>query len=307
MNLRQIEVFRAVMLTGTITDAARLLHVSQPGISRLVRHLEARLRTALFERRHGKLFATPEARALHAEIEKVYRGVKHVQDFAAGLASGAATPLRIGATQSLGLEVVPRAVARFAALHPATRLSLEVLSLAQMSEQLLGEQLDLGVSALPLDHPGLDMETIGAWRMVLVLPPNHPLAARRRVTVREALAERLVSFGADTLQGRVIAGWYARHGLAPRSPVEVRSAHVACALVAHGAGAALVDDLTARACASPRLVVRPVSASPAYPIHAVRSRHRPPSVPSRLFRDVLVAALATAPPRARPAPPHRPG
>ena len=59
MNLRQIEIFRAVMSAGSITGAARLLHVSQPSVSRMVRHLELQLGVALFERRNGRLFATP--------------------------------------------------------------------------------------------------------------------------------------------------------------------------------------------------------------------------------------------------------
>lgn len=296
MNLRQIEVFRAVMATGSISDAARALHVSQPGISRLVRHLELRLRVALFERRRGKLVATPEALALHAEIEKVYRGIATVQDFAAGLASGAHARIAIGATQSVGLEAVPRAVARFAAQHPTARLSLEVLTLAQMTELLLAEHLDVGVSALPLDHPGLELAAIGRWRMVVVAPPGHPLAARPRVRVRDALVHPLVSFSPETAQGRIIDGWYARERLPRRVSIEVRSAQTACALAACGAGAAVVDDLTAQASASPSLVVLPLVAAPEFPIYAVRNAHRPPSLPVQRFLALLGPALASPPP-----------
>ena len=78
MNLRQIEVFRAVMLAGSVTDAARLLHVSQPGVSRMLGHIEVQLGVRLFERGRGKLRPTPEAQALYAEVEHVYRGVQRI-------------------------------------------------------------------------------------------------------------------------------------------------------------------------------------------------------------------------------------
>lgn len=202
MNLRQIEVFRAVMDAGSVTDAARLLHVSQPGISRMLRHLELRLGVALFQRTRGRLLATPEALALHAEIGKVYGGVKAVQDFAAGLRTGAHVVLRVATTASLGLEVVPQAVTRLLAAHPATRVALDVLTLARLAEVLLAEQADVGVSALPLDHPGLELRPVSQWRMVLVAPAGHALAAEdRAVRVREALSHPLVAFAPDTRAG----------------------------------------------------------------------------------------------------------
>jgi DNA-binding transcriptional LysR family regulator len=259
----------------------------------MVRHLELRLGVPLFERDRGRLAPTPEARALHGQIDGVYRGVKAVQDFAAALKSGTHVRLRIGATQSLGLEVVPRAVARLAARYPQTQLALEVATLAQMTELLLAEQLDVGVAALPLDHPGLALEPIGEWRMVAALPPGHPLAAKRRLRVRDVLGRPLVAFAPDTAQGRVLDGWYARERLPRVVAVEVRSAHTACALVAAGVGIAIVDDLTAHAFPSTRLAARPLAGTPAFPIHLVRSRHRPPSMPSRRFAEALADILGT--------------
>src|SRR6218665_3236605 len=81
-NLRQIEVFRAVMITGSIRGASQLLFVSQPAVSRLVSHTEARVGFPLFERIRGRLFATPAAKKLFHEVEVVYAGVKRVNELA---------------------------------------------------------------------------------------------------------------------------------------------------------------------------------------------------------------------------------
>ena len=70
MRLRQIEVFRAVMLTGTVSEAARLLHVSQPVVTRVLQHAEASLGFRLFDRQRGRLQPTPEAQALYGRSEE---------------------------------------------------------------------------------------------------------------------------------------------------------------------------------------------------------------------------------------------
>src|SRR5258706_13184742 len=132
MNLRQIEVFRAVMVTGSTTDAARLLHVSQPGISRLIRHLDLRLGVDLFERRKGRLFATPEAHTLHDEIERVYRGVQHVRDVADHLRFGSHASLRVLASANIALQLVPQAIAQLIERFPRSRVFFEPLPTRQI-------------------------------------------------------------------------------------------------------------------------------------------------------------------------------
>lgn len=286
MNLRQIEVFRAIMATGSVTGAAQLLHVSQPGISRLVRYVEGNLGVPLFERKRGKILPTPEARALYAEVEKAYRGVKRIQDYAAGLKSGADAVLRVASSPSPGLELVPRAVSRLSAMFPAARLAVEVLPVAQMVDLLLAEQLDVCVSTLEIDHPSLELSPIGEWRLLCVFPKGHPLEAKARVAVGDVLRHRLISYSRETPQDRFIDDWCVKRKLDRKVAVEVRSGQMACALVAAGAGVAIVDDLSARAYGSEHLVARPVSNGPVLTIYTVVNRNRPSSEIARKFCDL---------------------
>ena len=80
MNLRQIEVFRAIMATGSVSDAARLLHVSVPAVSRVLSHTETQLNFPLFMRIKGRLSPTAEARRLYHEVEDVYQVPSDEQD-----------------------------------------------------------------------------------------------------------------------------------------------------------------------------------------------------------------------------------
>jgi DNA-binding transcriptional LysR family regulator len=290
MNLRQIEVFRAIMVTGSVTGAAQLLHVSQPGVSRLVRYVEVKLGVPLFERKGGKILPTPEARALYAEVEKAYRGVKRIQDYAAGLKSGLDAVVRVATSPSLGLELVPRAIARLASVFPAARLTVEVLPVAQMVDLLLAEQLDLCVSTLEIDHPSLELAPIGEWRLLCAFPRGHPIEAKARLSLGDVLRYRVISYSREAPQARFVDQWCAKHKVERKGTVEVRSGHMACAMVAAGAGIAIVDELSARAYGSARLATRPVHGSPVLTIYTVLNRNRPASEIARKFCELAAEA-----------------
>jgi DNA-binding transcriptional LysR family regulator len=168
VNLRQIEVFRAVMRTGSVTAAAQALHVSQPGISRMLAHIELQLGLMLFERKRGKLLPTPEAKALHAAVEQVYGGVQRIEDCARELKSGGGLSLRVLCSPNMGLHWVPKAVADTAQKFPQARLYLEVQLIREMIESLVSGQADLGIASMPVDHALLQTDIIGDWGLSCV-------------------------------------------------------------------------------------------------------------------------------------------
>ena len=114
MNLRHMEVFRAVMLTGSISGAAEILHVSQPAVSKLLAHAARQSQLVLFERVKGRLVPTPEAQQLYEEVEKLWRGVERVRDVTRGLGDPNSGVLRLAVSASLGTHLVPvEVIARF--------------------------------------------------------------------------------------------------------------------------------------------------------------------------------------------------
>ncbi|MBP7564770.1 MAG: LysR family transcriptional regulator [Burkholderiaceae bacterium] len=276
MNLRQIEVFRAVMTTGSTTEAARLLHVSQPGISRLVRHVELQLGVALFERRQGRLVPTAEARALHAEIEKVYRGVQHVRDVAAHLRFGTHTTLRALSSANTALQLVPRTIAALVGEFAGARVLFEALPTREIVKLLVTEEADVAISSAPLDHPALAVQPIGQWQLLCALPAGHPLLARPGgFALEDALAERLITYSPEAPQSAVIDHWLESRGVARNVAVEVRSGYAACSMAATGVGVAFVDDLSARAHRPEGVVFAAIGGAPQFPIYGVRNQHRP--------------------------------
>lgn len=275
MNLRQIEVFRAVMTTGSTTEAARLLHVSQPGISRLVRHLELQLGVALFERRSGRLVPTAEARELHEEIEKVYRGVQHVRDVAAHLRFGTRTTLRVLSSANTALQLVPRSIAALIGQYTAARVLFESLPTREIVKLLVTEEADVAISSAPLDHPALDVEEIGRWELLCALPAHHAVIQRAKPSLADVLAGRLVVYSPEAPQSAVIDHWIGSHAVTRNVAAEVRSGLAACSVAATGVAAAFVDDLSARAHRPEGLVFTTLPGQPTFPVFAVHNRHRP--------------------------------
>lgn len=270
MNLRQIEVFRAIMLAGSITDAARLLHVSQPGVSRMLGHIELQLKLKLFERSRGRLRPTPEAQALYAEVERVYQGVQRVDEKARDLQEGNGLSLRVLASPSTALEVVPQAVSALALRFPTARFYMETQLVREMVGQLVHNEADIAVSTLPIDNALLTSEIVGRWSLACVFRSDHAFAGRRSVSLREVMGERLIAFSADTPQGQLITRWWAQNRLAPHGQIEVRSGQVACALAACGAGVAIVDELTARAWSRDKLGFCALRGGPVHDVFVVR-------------------------------------
>ena len=274
LNLRQIETFRAVMTTGSISGAAKLLFISQPAVSRSLAHMEQRLGFALFERVKGRLYATPEAKKLHREVEAVYRGVQRVGELALELSEKRAGILHLASSPSIGHLLMPRAIAAFNRAHPEVKVTFEPLTIKPLTEVLLEGRADLGVSIFPAQHPNLQTLEVGNGSLVCICPYNHPLASRAVLSIADLKPYPLISYNLDSPFGRVVYQLYQDCGQDFRVAMEVSSPHNACSLVKAGAGIAIVDEFSARS-AHGDFVIRPLDKTTRLTINLVQSRFEP--------------------------------
>jgi len=298
LNLRQIEVFRAVMITGSISGASQLLFVSQPAVSRLLSHTESRVGFALFERIKGRLYATPEAKKLFREIESVYAGVQRVNELADELREHREGILNLVSSPSVGQMVMPQAVARFRETHPGVKVTFQYLAYAPLLERVLNQQADLGVTILPVEHPNLEASQLGSARLVCICPYDHPLARLATLSVADLMPWPLVSYDRATPFGRMVAELFESAEETARIAVEVGSPQNACSMVQAGAGIALVDEFSVRSWPSSRLVVRPVHGTPTLHAHLLHLRFEPMSQIAQSFVEVLREVMRDDPPAA---------
>ncbi|CPR17999.1 LysR substrate-binding domain-containing protein [Brenneria goodwinii] len=244
MNLRQIEVFKAVMNTGTISDASRLLHVSVPAVSRVLSHTESRLGFLLFERIKGRLYPTAEGRRLFVEIEEVYKGVKRIEKLSHELAERRHGFLSVAASPSIGHTILPMALTDFHLAHPKVRIHFNCFNYDLLKESLLTNQVEIGISILPVDHPNLHAIPIAQSRLLCVCQKNHMLAKKKYIEQIDFIENKLISYPPHTPFGVKITKWFGKVNVIPEISLEVGSPYNALSLVKLGAGVAIVDEFT---------------------------------------------------------------
>jgi DNA-binding transcriptional LysR family regulator len=258
LNLRQIEAFRAVMLTGSVVGAARLMSVTQPGVSRTISLMELRVGYALFERRGRRLVPTPEADALYREIEHLYGSIERIGQVAQDIRFQRAGALRIATLPALAQWLVPRGITRFLATRPNVTVFVQSLPSRQIAELVSTRQFDVGVVELPVSRPAIEIEPFDPVQSMAVMPANHPLAKKAKISLKDLDGERMVLLSQHSYVRYQIDDAFSKMGVAPNVVLETPSSSIACALVAAGAGITLVSRWTAVPFAGPDLVVRPV-------------------------------------------------
>lgn len=287
MNLRQIEVFRAIMLCRSITDAARMLGASQPTLTKVLRHAEDQLGFKLFRREHGRLQPTEEAQLLFADADRIFRELQSLQRLSTDLREGTGGLLRVGATASLALSVVPDALACYRREFPGVRIMSHLLAGHEMAEMIVAHQLDVGISIAPMDVPSARTETLHKAEMVCIAPEEHPLAALDTVTPRDIGDYTLISYSGTTAVGQMIEAAFRRAGMRRRVDIEVSLSPLACSLVQRGVGVALVDGFV------PRLALRGIVARKFRPKTTQQIVLLTPLTPSHFARE-FVAHLRRA-------------
>ena len=290
LNLRQIEVFRAVMIAKTVTGAAQLLHVSQPGLSRMLKHTEARLGIRLFDRIAGRLLPTREAETLFAEIQQIYKYVEGLDRIAQRLAAGHDSVFRLGASPSLGVHVVPAILHRLKNRFPNLTVRFDVLGVEEVADYLVLQQGEYALTVFPVPHPNVDSRHIGDGRFVCVMPRAHRLSKLKTVPVSALAGEPLISFSADTPHGRVVADLFSRAGVELKISTYVRFAETACAFVREGIGLALIDEFTARGVNTEYVRAVPIDMLGRIPMILNRAHYATRSAVSDEFETLLLKA-----------------
>lgn len=288
ISLRQIEVIRAVLRAGTLTRAARELHVSQPGLSRVLRNAETRLGLTLFERRAGRLHPTPEVLALYPDIEKAYAEIDAVQRAATDLRRVRGGHLSLVAIPSIASSILAAAIGRVSTANSELRITLRTALNYEVIEQVRAGRAELGFAFDVPENPSLVATEIGEARLVCVLPKAHRLAALPLVRAADLDAVPFVSFSGTLAIGAALESAFAEAGATRRIGVEIGQTFLACALVAAGAGVAVVDELVVGNLPK-SVVVRPFEPMRTVRLHALARPGR-----LSLAAQALLTAVATA-------------
>lgn len=280
VNIRQVEAFRAVMLTGSMTSAAETLSVTQPAVSRLVRDFETTLNLTLFQRRGNQVTPTSEAFDVLTEVERSFAGLNHLSIFADNLRNARSGVLRIAAMPAMATHFLPRFVAQFCRSRPDVHVQIDGFPSHIVAERVASGLDDLGLCATAADKSSLEFTPLhGA--AVVVVPDGHKLSHREEITAVDLVDQAVVLLGTNSrLRHRIVSALEAIHY---RVFMTTSLATAACVLVQSGDCVTIVDPYSASEFAGRGVKISPFVPSIDVGYALVRSRNRPPSHLARQF------------------------
>lgn len=298
METRQLEAFAAVMSTGSITGAAKLLARSQPALTRQIQELEAEIGYALLARNGPRVAPTSQGLLLFEEAERALASLRRIHERAAEIAREDAQPLLVAATSALSVGLLPQGLKRLEATHGAAALRLRTASPEQVVHAVLNGSVQLGASSLPLEHRGLQLHWIGEMACVAVLPKNDPLAKLATVPLAALAPRRLITMSNPLRLRHRLDAVLAEAGRLPDEHgglIETNSSVNAQAMVRAGLGVAVLEPLTALGAPLEGLAVRPLDTHIPFFIGVVTPQSRPLTAPVQGLVDALLQAATDLP------------
>jgi DNA-binding transcriptional LysR family regulator len=287
MNLRQLEIFHAIMRTSSMTEAARRLNISQPAVSSMLKHAESQLGMKLFERVGGRLRPTPEAEILFPDVSGIFARLETVRNAAQALRDARSGVVSVAASPTLANAILPGAVAAFRRDRPQVRVVIQSLPTETVARRVADRECDLGVAYEPTRREALDAEIIGAARIACVMRKDHPLAARSHVRPQDLEGEPVITYGPTTPFGSLIAAAFEKADAPLSLAVDISHSLTACFLAGAGAGIALIDPIVPLGGAFPGLVVKRFQPPLEVKVQLLLARDRPHSVLAARLADEI--------------------
>jgi DNA-binding transcriptional LysR family regulator len=237
VDLRQLEILRAVADKGSFTAAAKILNVSQSAVSRSVLMLEEELREPLFLRLGRRVRPTAAGAAL---LELARRVLTDVRETTATIVDQSqhqlAGTLHLGGGMTVCLHVFPALLKEFRKQHPKVEVKLTTGATPQLLQGLRSGALDVGLLTLPVDGTDLVQVPVMREELLLVMPPGHKLAKLRRITARDLVGQPWVLFERGSSTRRVIDDMLQRDAIRPRIVMETENVEILKALTMIGMG-----------------------------------------------------------------------
>jgi DNA-binding transcriptional LysR family regulator len=262
VELKHLTSFVAVADQLSFVRAAAQLHISQPALTGQIQKLEEELGVQLLARNRRTVSLTEVGEIFLVEARATLARARQAADRAQKAARGEVGRLKIGFVSSAALEIVPGIVIEFRKQHPQVTLDLINLRTVSQVNGLLGKTVDIGFLRLPLSNDQLNITVIHREEFVAILPKGHRLAKEKRLRIAQLRDEPFVAYGRGWAPGFFdsVMQMCARDGFSPRIVQETGEMYTAIALVAAGAGTAILPRSVVLA-QSRNIVIKPLPKS----------------------------------------------
>lgn len=298
MKFKEVDAFRAVMRSGSMTAAAAELYTSQPNVSRLIAQLEASTKLVLFTRAAGRLLPTEEGLAFLGEVNRAFVGLDALQDAARNIRQFGKGRLRIATVPSLAMTVLPLVLQRFHAEHPEVTVAMDTGSTHLVADWVGNRVCDLGLVSFLPPTPITEAQPISDLAGCCVLPPDHRLADKSYIEPTDLSGESFISMAhGDGLRAAVDQAFAGDDRRIMR--FETPYGATICQMVGLGLGVGVVNPLVARLCRHTGIVVRPFLPRVPFVSYLLLARNRPANRLvdrfNALVEEVVAAELSGLP------------
>lgn len=193
MNLNRLWIFHIAATLKNFSRAAEELHLTQPGISKHIKELERHYGTALFKRLTRKVALTEAGEILFANTKGIFNTLDETRTKINDLSGFKGGKLQIGGSVTIGTYILPEIIKSFTEAYPGIDISVTISLSEEIEEKVLSDGIEIGLVAHEIAaNDKLDKMEFMIDRIILIAPPNHPLARRKEVTVDELKGETII-------------------------------------------------------------------------------------------------------------------
>jgi len=287
LTARQIELFHMAYLHRSTRKAAEALHISQPAISRVVAELEAEMGVALFDRTGRRFEPTAAAHSLQQAVQRHFQGLERVRETALQIASGTGGHLCIAAVPAVADIRVAAAAGHLMALHADLRIDIDVMGEEAGLAALREGRVDCAVISSDPGDANLHCRRLADIQPVAIFPANHSSEVKQEVTVAELAKLPLVMLPKGSPFRRAVEKLFDQAGVSLRVRAEARTQTAIAALVAEGAGCAIVDAGVLTPAVSARVQRADLTGGLSWPVRSVTTSASCEIPILRRFQDAL--------------------
>ncbi|MFT4927351.1 MAG: DNA-binding transcriptional LysR family regulator, partial [Phenylobacterium sp.] len=274
MRLRHIEIFHAIYTTGSMTNAAKILHVSQPSVSKVLSHAEMQLGFNLFERVKGRLIPTNEADMLFAEVDKIYQQMRAIKNTAENIKKSEHGTINLGLTPALGFDVIPKAITNYHQHYPNVNFDIQTVHNDAVMQALLEHKCDLAILFSPSPMPGVISTELAQAEMKIVYPKDSIPGNPQQLTLSQISQFEFIDISDSGPLGVLLWTRIMEEDVNLSSTLKVQTYFIATRLVAQGTGVCVVDQYTAQGNLSDNIAMASFDPPLHFSIHALHLENR---------------------------------
>jgi len=255
-SLKSLMIFKALVENGTATRTAKVLGITQSGVSRSLAQLEQNLGMQLFIRQKNRLLVTPEAQELYDEILRLASNLDELKHSVMALREFGASRVGIAVVPGLGFGLIPTLISRMLRANPKLAIYLDIMSKHDVVRAVEAGLFDIGFATLPIDGNQLIVDELVETEAICLVPKKHPLSRVAEVRLEDLAGQHLVVANQPNIAADELLRLISFHGVRIAGKTESNIASI-CSLVGNGVGISVMNPITAHDLAHRGMVTKP--------------------------------------------------